>query len=313
MRKPVIGGIVPAVVTPMNADQSLDEGGLRRLIDHLIGHGVHGIFTVGTAGEFWALSAFEKRQIFDWTVDHVAGRVPVYLGTCASTTQEVVELSRQAQAAGADVLSVLTPLFIAPSEEEMYRHYRSIADAVDLPVLLYTNPDRTGNDLSPALVERLSQVPHIAGIKDSSGNMSQTAEYLRRTPGDFRVLMGRDTLIYAALAHGAAGAIAASANLVPDLVVGIYEQFVAGDRQAAMTCQQRLAPVRNAFALGTFPALLKDGLQLLGLPVGPPRDPVGHLTPTELQALHRTLLEAGCSVAPTLDPGAPAGGPLLGV
>ncbi|MDP7448127.1 MAG: dihydrodipicolinate synthase family protein, partial [Candidatus Latescibacteria bacterium] len=191
-------------------------------------------------------------------------------------------------------LSVLTPLFIAPSDEEMYRYYRAIADAVDLPVLLYTNPDRTGNDLSPTLVERLAtEVDHIAGIKDSSGNFSQTAEYLRRTPDDFRVLMGRDTLIYAALAQGAVGAIAASANLAPELSVGIYERHAAGDLAGAIEYQRRLAPLRQAFSLGTFPAMLKTGLELLGLPAGPPREPVSQLTLQERERLRSALATAG--------------------
>lgn len=289
-----IQGVIPAVVTPMRPDGQLDEQGLRRLIDHLIEQGVHGIFTVGTAGEFWALSTEEKRRVFTWTVDQVNGRVPVYLGTCANTTAEAVQLAQGAQTIGADALSVLTPLFIAPSEEEMFQHYRAIAEAVDIPVLLYTNPDRTGNDLSPALVERLAdEVEHIAGIKDSSGNMSNTAEYLRRTPDDFRVLMGRDTLIYAALAHGAAGAIAASANLAPDLGVGIYNSYIAGDRTAALEYQRRLTLLRNAFALGTFPAILKTGLELLGLPMGPPRAPVGPLTKEERERLRSVLVQIG--------------------
>jgi 4-hydroxy-tetrahydrodipicolinate synthase len=300
-----IKGVIPAVVTPMKADGQLDEQGLRRLIDHLIEQQVHGIFTIGTAGEFWALTVDEKRQVFDWTVDQVQGRVPVYLGTCAGTTTEAVQLARDAEKAGADALSVLTPLFIAPDEEEMYQHYRAIAEAVELPVLLYTNPDRTGNDLSPALVERLAtEVDHIAGIKDSSGNLSQTVEYLRRTPDDFRVLMGRDTLIYAAMVHGAAGAIAASANLAPDLSVGIYERFIAGDLKGALAFQLRLAPLRNAFSLGTFPAMLKTGLELLGLPAGPPRAPVSPLTGEARERLRSALAQAGkveAMFAPTQD------------
>ncbi|MBT3342454.1 MAG: 4-hydroxy-tetrahydrodipicolinate synthase [Gemmatimonadetes bacterium] len=288
-----IGGIIPAVVTPMQEDGSLDEAGLRRLIDHLIDAGVHGIFTIGTAGEFWALSHAEKEQIFRWTVEATDGRVPVYLGTCANTTSEAVDLARLAQKAGAQVLSVLTPLFIAPSEDEMLAHYSAIAAAVDLPVLLYTNPDRTGNDLSPALVERMAEIDNIAGIKDSSGNLSQAIEYLRRTPDDFHLLMGRDTLIYAALQHGASGAIAASANLAPELAVAIYERWLEGDMQGALAQQLKLVPLRQAFSLGTFPAILKTGLELLGRSAGPPRAPVGRLTEEETERLRAVLVGSG--------------------
>lgn len=288
-----IGGIIPAVVTPMQEDGSLDEAGLHRLINDLIKAGVHGIFTIGTAGEFWALSRAEKEKIFHWTVEATNGRVPVYLGTCANTTAEAVDLAKLAQEAGAQVLSVLTPLFIAPSEDEMFAHYEAIAAAVDLPVLLYTNPDRTGNDLSPALVERMAQVDNIAGIKDSSGNLSQAIEYMRRTPDDFHLLMGRDTLIYAALEHGASGAIAASANLAPELAVGIYESWKTGDLAGALAYQLKLVPLRQAFSLGTFPAILKTGLELIGRSAGPPRAPVGRLTRDETERLRAVLISTG--------------------
>ncbi|MFH1569095.1 MAG: 4-hydroxy-tetrahydrodipicolinate synthase [Gemmatimonadota bacterium] len=289
-----IRGIIPAVVTPMTDQEELDEKGLEALIDYLVGSGVHGIFTIGTAGEFWALTVEEKRRVFEWTVAFTRQRVPVYVGTCANTTREAVQLAEMAQRAGADALSVLTPTFIAPSAEQMFAHYRAIAAAVDLPIILYTNPDRTGNDLSVDLVVRLAeQVGNIAGIKDSSGNMTQTHEYIRRTPPGFRVLMGRDTLIYSALAHGAAGSIAASANIAPEFSVEIYEKYVAGDLEAALGAQRRLAPVRLAFALGTFPAMLKAGVELIGLRAGPPRAPVSRLSEAEVVKLRAALVQVG--------------------
>ena len=216
-----ICGIVPALVTPMTEDEQLDEKGLERLIDHVIRAGVDGVFTVGTDGEFWALTIEEKKRVFESTVGYTAGRVPVYLGICADTTREAIELAQIAQDAGASCLSILTPTFIAPSEDQMFQHYRAIADSTDLPILLYTNTDRCGNDLSPNLVVRLAEeISNIVGIKDSSGDMTQTGDYLRRTPDDFHVLLGRDTMIFAGLVQGAAGAIAASANLAPELSVG---------------------------------------------------------------------------------------------
>lgn len=289
-----ICGIIPAVITPMTEDEELDEKGMERLIAHLIEAGVDGIFTVGTAGEFWALSAEEKQRIYQCTVSCAKGKVPVYLGTGANTTREAVRLAELAQQAGADCLSVLTPTFIAPSDEELFRHYRSIARAVDLPVLLYTNPDRTGVNISADLAVRLAEeVENIAGIKDSSGDLGLTAEYLRRTPDDFHVLMGRDTLIYAGLAQGAAGAIAASANIAPELSVGIFENFVWGDMNKSLDFQQRLAPLRLAFKLGTFPAMLKAGAELLGLPAGPPRAPVSRLSAAQRQQLRDLLVQMG--------------------
>lgn len=287
-------GIIPAVITPMTEDEELDEKGLEKLLNHLIAAGVDGVFTVGTAGEFWALSAEEKKRVYEWTVGCARGRVPVYVGTGANTTREAVRLAELAEDAGADCLSVLTPNFIAPSDEELFRHYRAIARAVDLPILLYTNPDRAGVNISADLAVRLAEeVENIVGIKDSSGDLSLTAEYLRRTPDEFHVLMGRDTLIYAGLAQGAAGAIAASANIAPELSVGIFENFVWGDMNKALDFQQRLAPLRLAFKLGTFPAMLKAGAELLGLPAGPPRSPVGRLSAAQRQHLRDLLVQMG--------------------
>lgn len=289
-----IRGIIPAVITPMTEDQEPDEKALEAHIEYLIAGGVHGIFTIGTAGEFWALTVEEKRRIFEWTVAFTKGRVPVYVGSCANTTREAVQLSQMAQEAGVDALSVLTPCFITPDESQMYAHYKAIAESVDLPIILYTNPDRTGNDLSVNLVIRLAEeVENIAGIKDSSGNMTQTHEYIRRAPEGFRTLMGRDTLIYSALVHGAAGSIAASANIVPEFSVAIYEKFLAGDLEGAIAAQRQLAPVRLAFGLGTFPAVLKAGVELVGLKAGPPRAPVAPLTDDEVAVLREALVEVG--------------------
>lgn len=289
-----IRGIIPAAITPMAEDGALDEAGLARLLDFLIDRGVHGLFTGGTAGESWALTVEEKRRLYEWTVAHTAGRVPVYAGTGANTTREAVLLAEFAQAAGADCLSVITPYFITPSPGEMAAHFGAIAQAVDLPILLYDLPARTGNRLSVDLVFELAgRYGNIVGIKDSSGDFTQALEYIRRAPEGFRLIMGRDSLIFAALTHGAAGAIAASANVAPELGVGIYERFLAGDLDAALDFQKRLAPLRQAFALGTHPAMLKAGAELIGLQAGPPRPPVSRLAGKDLQALEQVLKGVG--------------------
>lgn len=290
-----IKGIIPAVVTPMTEDHELDRKGLETLLDHLIAAGVDGVFTVGTAGEFWALTVEEKKRVFEWTVGAARSRVPVYVGTCANTTREAVRLAELAHQAGVDCISVLTPVFITPDKEQMYQHYKAIAEAVpEMPVLLYGNPDRTNNPLPVDLVVRLAEtVDNIAGIKDSSGDLTTTAEFIRQTPDDFRVLMGRDTLIFAALQHGATGAIAASANIAPELSVDIYRNFTAGRPQEALAAQYALAPLRLAFGLGTFPAMLKTGAELMGLPAGPPRAPVAPLNPEEREKLRQVLVQMG--------------------
>lgn len=289
-----VSGLIPALVTPMTCNEALDEAGLERLLDYVIDAGAHGVFTGGTAGEPWALSVEEKTRLYEWTVGYTAGRVPVYVGTAANCTAEAVRLAEAAQEAGADCLSVLTPFFITPGPEEMFDHFAAIARAVDLPVLLYDLPARTGNTLSVDLVMRLATAcGNIVGIKESSGDFSRTLEYLRLAPEGFRVIMGRDTLIYAALVHGAAGAIAATANVAPELGVGIYERYMAGDAAGALDCQMRLAPLRAAFALGTHPAMLKAGAELVCDAGGPPRRPISRLFGDDLQQLKEVLAEMG--------------------
>jgi 4-hydroxy-tetrahydrodipicolinate synthase len=272
-----IKGIIPAMVTPLTEDEELDEVALRRLVSHLINGGVHGLFPIGSQGEFYAFSPEEKQRVWEIVVDEAAGRVPIYAGTGAITTRQVIELNRIAEDAGVDAVSILTPFFIQPTDAELYAHYVAIAEATSLPVLLYNNPGRTGVKLAPGLVARLSEHPNIVGIKDSGGDLTQTIEMIRQTNDDFIVLMGRDSLIYAGLHHGIQGAIAATANVVPALVVEIYEAFQAGDWQRSLAAQEELLPLRLAFGLGTFPVVVKDALNMIGVSVGPPRRPLQSL------------------------------------
>ena len=293
-----IKGVIPALVTPMNDDESLSREGMQKLIDGVIRAGVHGVFTCGTAGEFWAMSLEEKQQVYEWTVEFTAGRVPVYVGTSANSTREAVTLARMAESSGAECLSVLTPGFITPNDAEMFRHYAEIAEATELPILLYNLPGRTGNALSLELIERLHRhFPNIVGIKDSSGNFEQALTFIREMPDGFRLIMGRDTLIHAALREGAAGAIAASANVAPDIAAGIYDAFLEGDDDRASDYQARLVPLRDAFTLGTHPAMLKAGADLVGLAGGPPRRPVSRLTSDQMVTLRQILSSIGKRVA----------------
>lgn len=286
-------GIIPAMVTPFTQSDEINEAALRKLTNYLIEGGVHGLFAVGSQGEFWAMDPEEKRQVIEVVVDETQGRVPVYVGTGATTTREAVALTRMAENAGADAVSAITPFFVSPSQQELIDYYRAIAEATDLAVLLYNNPGRTGVNLTVDTVVKLSEIDNIVGIKDSSGDLQLTAEYIRRTPDDFHVLMGRDTLIYGGLLYGARGSIAASANVKPSLVVEIYEAFLQGDLQRSLQAQQALAPLRIAFGLGTFPSVVKEAVNLIGIDVGRCRGPVGPLPPDKLQQLNDVLIDMG--------------------
>jgi 4-hydroxy-tetrahydrodipicolinate synthase len=196
---------------------------------------------------------------------------------------------------GVSAVSVLTPYFVTPNQKELIEHYVTIAKAVpDLPILLYSNPDRTQVPFPVATVLELAAVDNIVGIKDSSGDMSITGEYIRLTRGmNFHVLAGRDTLIYATLCYGGAGSICATANVDPRVPVEIYEAFIVGDHKRALDAQFRLAPLRIAFGLGTFPAVIKEALNMIGIEAGPAIRPVGPLTPENREKLRKVLADMG--------------------
>jgi 4-hydroxy-tetrahydrodipicolinate synthase len=289
-----IRGIIPPVATPMQANEDLDLPRLRWFLDHLIEAGVHGLFVLGTNSEFYALDEKEKQQVIATAVEHVHRRVPVWAGTGAETTREAVLLTRMAEKEGADGVSIITPYFISPSQQEIYDHYRRIAETTSLPVVLYNNPSTCGGiKIDVDTVARLAEIPNILGIKDSSGDLQNTNEYIRMVPDRFSVLQGRDTLIYQALDFGARGAVPATANVAPRLLVDIYESFVRGDRAAAKAAQLRLNPLRLSFALGTPPGGVKAALALMGMSIGPSRSPINPLPPEKQQKMKAALQAAG--------------------
>lgn len=286
-------GIIPAMVTPFDKEGKISEDGLRELVDYLIEGGVHGLFPVGSQGEFYALEKQEKRKVLEIVLDQTKGKVPVYAGTGAITTKEAITLTKMAEDIGVDAVSIITPFFISPTQNELYEHYLAIAKSINLPILLYDNPGRTGVNLSADLVVHLSKVDNIVGIKDSSGDMTLTAEYIRRTSNDFSVLAGRDTLIYGTLLYGGKGAIAATANVAPKLVVEIYQAYVRGDIEQAKKAQAELAPLRLAFKLGSFPVVIKDALELMGIKAGTTRAPIKTLNKDKQEILRNTLQQMG--------------------
>jgi 4-hydroxy-tetrahydrodipicolinate synthase len=289
-----IHGIIPPVATPMRPDEELDLPRLRWFLDRLIAAGVQGVFVLGTNSEFYALDEREKQAVIATAVEHVNHRVPVYAGTGAETTREVVRLTQMAEREGADGVSIITPYFVSPTQQEIYDHYRRIAEHTRLPVLLYNNPATCGGvkiDVDTAV--RLAQIPNIAGMKDSSGDLQNTNEIIRAVPDTFAVMMGRDTLILPALLFGASGAVPATANIAPGLLIEIYESFRRGDLEAAKAAQLRLNPLRLALGLCTAPGAVKAALEVMGLSIGPCRSPVSGLAPEKLPKMRAALQAAG--------------------
>jgi 4-hydroxy-tetrahydrodipicolinate synthase len=290
-----VEGIVPALITPMNEDETISEKGLRAVIEYVINGGVHGIFILGSQGESFTLTLEEKKSVIATTVEASAGRVPVYVGTGMITTAQSVQMTKLSRELGADAVSVITPYFIKPSQKELIDHYKAIAEAADdMPVLLYNNPMRTGVSIDVETVVTLAEIDNVVGMKDSSADLIQTMTYINATRNmDFSVMVGNDASIFATLVSGGTGAVAATANVAPALIVGIYEAVKSGDIARARELQYKLFPIRKAFALGTFPLVVKEAVNMIGLPAGPARRPIQPLSPEKKQELRKVLSDAG--------------------
>jgi 4-hydroxy-tetrahydrodipicolinate synthase len=284
-------GIIPAVITPFTDDERLDLGALEEVIERLLGAGVHGLFVVGSQGEFFALDDAEQRAVIGCAVRATAGRVPVYAGVSSISTRHAVRLAQQASAAGADGLTVLPPYFIRPDATELQRHFEAIADAGEVPVILYNQPARTGTAISTQLVRALAAHERIAALKDSGADLNRTCEFLAAAPDGFAVLVGNDAQIAFGLLAGAPGAVAAGANVFPELCVAIYDAVAAGEVETALRLQAGLARFRSSWELGSFPVVVKEALTMLGLPAGPCRRPIAPLTDAARDALRRVLDE----------------------
>lgn len=272
-------GIFPAMLTPLDSDQNVNEKVLREMTNYFIKAGVHGLFALGTNGEFHLFSEEEKLNIAKIIIDEANGRVPVMIGTGGNGTAEVIELSKKMEALGADALSVITPYFVTPSQEDLAVHYEKIAESVSIPVLLYNIPGKTGMTIEPETVARLAKVKNIAGIKDSSGKFENIEQYINVTKDEeFSVLAGTDSLILKTLMAGGVGAIAATANMLPKTVVAIYSNWLNGNIEEAQKAQEELQPLRDTFPLGSIPSALKKAVELKGIPVGAPRLPISELS-----------------------------------
>jgi len=286
-------GVIVPIVTSFEQNEEFNERVHREMIEFLIEKGVHGIFAAGSQGEFWALSREEKKRVFEVTTDEVNGRVPVYAGTGAESTRETIELTKIAKDAGVDAVSVITPYFVKPSSKELLEHYRLVASGADLPVIVYNNPERTGGvtvDVE-TLIELKDECDNVEGIKDSSGDLTLTTEYIRNCGSRVAVLAGRDSLILQTIVSGGRGAVAACANVIPEIIVSLYDAAVKGNYKDALELQRKVAPLRIAFKLGSFPQVVKEAVNIIGFDVGNCRMPVTPLTSKKREKLIEILRE----------------------
>jgi 4-hydroxy-tetrahydrodipicolinate synthase len=294
MKTQDLRGVIPAIVTPFTEDGEVSESGLRKLTDYVIEGGVHGIMTCGGTGEFPHLSREEKRLVTSVVADQARGRVPVIAGTAACSTRETILLSQDAKEAGAEAVIVTAPYYFMLPEEALFGHYKAIAEAAGLPVVLYNNPTYTGNDLRPQLVARLASVPGIMGMKQSNADMGQLVEVVRLVGSDFAVLTGIDSQFYPALCVGGVGIFSTAASVVPQKMVELYDAFVEGRYQEAHELHLRLQALNRFLEYDPgYVAPCKEALGLLGLPAGPVRSPLPEVSGEERAGIRQALVDLG--------------------
>ena len=274
----MLKGSLVAIVTPMFEDGSLDLQRLRALIDFHIREGTNGIVIVGTTGESPTVNFDEHCLLIRTAVEHAAGRVSVVAGTGANSTREAIELSAYAKQAGADLSLSVVPYYNKPTQEGLYRHFRAIAEAVDLPQILYNVPGRTVADMQNDTALRLAQVPNIVGLKDATGNVERGAELLRRVPKNFAVYSGDDGSALALLMLGAQGVISVTANAAPRLMQEMCAAVIVGDFARARSHNNKLLGLHRHLFVEANPIPVKWVLQQMGLMEGGIRLPLTPLS-----------------------------------
>lgn len=288
-----ISGSIVAIVTPMHEDGSLDLDCMRRLVDHHVAEGTDAIVVVGTTGESPTVDVAEHQELIRVVVRHAAGRLPVIAGTGGNSTAEAIELTRFAHEAGADAALSVVPYYNKPTQEGLYRHFRAVAEAVDIPLILYNVPGRTVADLGNETTLRLAQVPNVVGIKDATGNMDRGAELIARAPSGFSIYSGDDSTACALMLLGAHGNVSVVANVAPRLMHEMCVAALAGDLPKARELNARLHGLSRQLFCEANPIPVKWACQQLGMIPGGIRLPLTPLSAECHERVRVALRQAG--------------------
>jgi len=286
-------GVITALVTPLRNDR-VDEEALRRLVDEQIANGIDGLVPVGTTGESPTLTNEEHIRVVEIVVQEAKKRVPVIAGTGANSTKEAIELTLAAKAVGADASLQVTPYYNKPTQDGLYRHFKAIAEAVDIPMILYNVPGRTVADMATDTTLRLAQVPGIVGIKDATGNLDRGADLLRRKPAAFMVFSGDDATALPYILLGANGDISVTANVAPRAMHEMCAAALAGDAKRAIALNQRLMGLHQKLFVEANPIPVKWALARMGRIGEGIRLPLTPLAPAFHETVTGALREAGC-------------------
>jgi|SRR5688572_14541876 4-hydroxy-tetrahydrodipicolinate synthase len=289
----MITGSLVAIVTPMREDGTIDVARFLKLIDWHVAEGTGGIVVCGTTGESPTVDFDEQKELFRIAVEHVRGRIPVIAGTGGNSTAEAIELTESAKKAGATAGLSVVPYYNKPTQEGMYRHYRKIAETVDLPMLLYNVPSRTVVDLANDTVLRLAQVPGIIGIKDATSNMERGTDLIKRAPRDFAIYSGDDCAALPLMLLGGHGVISVTANVAPRLMQEMCSAALVGDVRKAREINMRLLPLHQRLFVETSPAPVKWAMAQMGLIEAGLRLPLAPLSERHYETVREALAEAG--------------------
>jgi len=285
-------GSIVAIVTPFR-DGKIDEKAFRDLIEFQINNGTDGIVPCGTTGESATLSHEEHEKIIGLTIEAVNGRVPVIAGTGSNNTAEAARLTKHAKKAGANAALLITPYYNKPTQEGLYQHYRKVAEEVDIPIILYNVPGRTGVNMLPETVARLAEIKNIVGIKEATGDLKQISEVISICPKDFLLLSGDDFTVYPTLAIGGHGVISVVANVAPKDMADLCDAYFAGDMKRANELHYRLLPLSGAMFYETNPIPVKTALSLMGKVSSEMRLPLCSMSEGNLNKLKRVMKDYG--------------------
>lgn len=287
------GELLTAMVTPMRQDGAVDFDKAAKLAEYLVDHGSDGVVVCGTTGESPTLAADEKVGLFEAVMQAVGDRAKVIAGTGTYDTRESIELTRRAEGVGVHGIMLVVPYYNRPPQEGLYRHFRAIAEATRLPVMLYNVPSRTGRNLEVETVARLALLPNVVAIKEAAGDMEQVTQLRRSTPESFAIYSGEDSLTLPMLSLGAVGVVSVASHVVGDDIKAMIRAFKEGRTAEATELHQKLMPVFKAMFVTTNPIPVKWAMSLLGMDMGPFRLPLVEPTPAEKERIQQTLERYG--------------------
>lgn len=289
-----IKGVIAAIVTPFDGEGRLSAGGLRSVVEYVVGGGVHAIMTTGGTGEFPNLLREERKDVTRLVADQVKGRIPVIAGTAACSTMETLQLIEDAADAGADGAIVVAPYYFKLPAESLYAYYMDLAERAALPVVVYNNPLYTGNNMSAGLMARMAEHERIIGVKQSNSDMGELVELVRMAGDNMAVTTGIDSQFYPALSVGAKGIFSTAASVMPRQMVEVYDLFMKGEREEALALHMKLQLLNRFLEYDPgYVAPAKEALTMMGLPAGPVRRPLPDLTEEERRGVREALVALG--------------------